>query len=105
MWWWLIGDFAIEIGSEFSYFASRIRGGQHPPTRTKRSFGRAFGVEGYAQVEDELRSNVYPASFATHTSYEDIRLAPYKASPLDLSRVHSAEDDDTYKSLESTQTT
>jgi len=87
-----VGDFAVEIGSEFSYFASRITGRQQQPGPTKRSFGQAFGVEGYAQVEGELRSNVYATSYAPRTSYDDdIWLTPYKASALDLSRVRSPE--------------
>jgi len=72
-----VGDFAVEIGSELTYFASRITGRQHPPAPTKRSLGQAFGVEGYAQVEGELRSNVYATSYASRTSYdEDIWLTP-----------------------------
>ena len=87
-----VGDFAVEIGSEFSYFASRITGRQ--PAPTKRSFGQAFGVGSYAQVEGELRSNVYSTTYASRTSYdEDIRLTPYKASALDLSRERSPEED------------
>jgi len=90
-----VGDFAVEIGSEFSYFANRIRGRHHQPAPTKRSFGHAFRVEGYAPVEDELRSNVYSTSYASRTSYdEDIRLTPYKASASDL---RSPEDVDVYR--------
>lgn len=93
-----VGDFAVEIGSEFTYFASRITGRQHQPASTKRSLGQAFGVEGYAPIEGELRSNVYATSSAPRTSYdEDIRLTPYKASTPDLSRVRSPEDIDTYR--------
>jgi hypothetical protein len=98
-----VGDFAVEIGSELSYFASSITGRLHQRAPTKRSFGRAFGVEGYAQVQGELRSNVYATTHASRTSYdEDIRLAPYKASALDMSRVDSPEDVDTYSREEST---
>ena len=87
-----IGDFAVEIGSEFSYFASRITGREHQPSPTKRSFGQAFGVEGYSQVEDELSSNVYATSYAPRMSYdEDIRLTPYKGSALDVSRARPPE--------------
>ena|SRR6266436_9626892 len=92
-----VGDFAVEISSAFSYFFSRVTGRQHQPAPTKRSFGQAFGVEGYAQVEGETRSNVYATTYASRTSYdEDIRLTPYKASALDLSRVHSPEDVDAH---------
>jgi hypothetical protein len=62
-------------------------------------------VEGYTQVEGELRSNV-SATYASRTSYdEDIRLTPYKASTLDLSRVCSPEDVDAYRPEESTLAT
>lgn len=55
------------------------------------------------QVEGELRSNVSATSYASHTSYdEDIRLAPYKASALVMSRVRSPEDVDAYRPEEST---
>lgn len=88
---------------EFNYFASRITGRLHQHAPTKRSFGMAFGVEGYAPVEGELRSNVHATSYASRTSYdEDIRLTPYKASALDLSRVRSPDDVDAYKPEEST---
>lgn len=93
-----VGDFAVEIGSEFSYFASRITGRQHQPT--KRSFGRAFGVESYVQVEG---SSEYATSYASHTGYdEDVHLTPYKASAPDLSRAGSSEDVDKYGPEEST---
>lgn len=86
-------DFAVEIGSALTYFASCITGRQHQPTN--RSFGKAFGVEGYTQVEGELRSSEYAASYPSRTSYdEDIWLTPYKASTLDLSRARPLEDDD-----------
>jgi hypothetical protein len=89
-----VGDFAVEIGSELSYFARRITGRQ--PAPTKRSFGRAFGVESYVQVEG---SNEYATSYAPHPSYgEDVQLTPYKASALDL---HSSEDVDKYNPEES----
>jgi len=42
-------DFALEIGSELRYFASRLTG-KRPPPETKRSLGQVFGVEGYAPV-------------------------------------------------------
>jgi hypothetical protein len=59
-------------------------------------------VEGYTQVEGE-QSNEYATSYASRTSYDDdIRLTPYKASTLDLSRVRSPEDVDEYKPEEST---
>ncbi|KAI0280622.1 DUF300-domain-containing protein [Russula aff. rugulosa BPL654] len=91
-------DFAVEIGSEFSYFASRITGRQHQPA--KRSFGRAFGVESYVQVEG---SSEYATSYASHTGYdEDVHLTPYKASAPDLSRAGSSEDVDKYGPKEST---
>lgn len=90
-------DFAMEISSQLTYFASRITGRQHRPATTKRSFGHAFGVEGYVPVEGELRSNV-SAPYASRTSYdEDIRLTPYKAGALDLSRMRSPEDVDAYR--------
>src|ERR1700755_2425188 len=54
-----VGDFAVEIGSEFTYFASRITGRRHQPAPTKRSLGQAFGVEGYAPIGGVLRSKVY----------------------------------------------
>jgi len=96
-------DFAVEIGSALTYFASRIRGRRHQPAPNKRSLGQAFGVEGYVPVEGELRSNEYATSYTSRSSYdEDIRLTPYKASPLDLSRVHSPEDVDAYRPEEST---
>jgi hypothetical protein len=60
-------------------------------------------VEGYAPLEGELRSNVHATSYASRTGYdEDIRLTPYKASALDLSRVRSPDDVDAYKPEEST---
>lgn len=76
----------VEIGSQFSYFASRITGRQHQLAPTKRTFGQAFGVESYAQLEGETRSS----SYAPRTSYdEDIWLTPYNASALDLSYARS----------------
>ncbi|KAI0291173.1 DUF300-domain-containing protein [Multifurca ochricompacta] len=46
-------DFAVEIGSELSFFASRLTG-RHPHTSGtgsgKAGFGQAFGVEGYTPV-------------------------------------------------------
>jgi hypothetical protein len=92
-----VGDFAVEIGSAISYFACRITGRQYQPT--KRSFGQAFGVDGYAKVEGESRSTVYVAQFASQTSYDDdIGLAPYKAG----SRLPKGVDG--YSSEESTVT-
>ncbi|KAH9970659.1 DUF300-domain-containing protein [Russula compacta] len=41
-------DFAVEIGAELAYFASRLRG-QQPPAPAKRNFGQAFRVEGYTE--------------------------------------------------------
>ncbi|KAN0107462.1 DUF300 domain containing protein [Russula decolorans] len=96
-------DFAVEIGLAFTYFANRIRGRLNHPVPTERSFAKAFGVEGYAPLEGELRINIHATSYASRTSYdEDIRLTPYKASALDLSRVRSPEDVDAYKPEEST---
>ncbi len=92
--WELAGDFAVEIGSDFAYFAYRIRGRQHLHQPTKRSFGQAFGVEGYVPIEGEQRSSVYATSYASRPSYDDIRLAPYQSSTLDLSHVHSLEGGD-----------
>ena len=57
-----VGDFVVEIGSELSYFASLITGRRHQPApSTKRSFGQAFDIESYVQVDldGELRSIAY----------------------------------------------
>ncbi|KAI0280624.1 DUF300-domain-containing protein [Russula aff. rugulosa BPL654] len=53
-------DFVVEIGSELSYFASLITG-RRPAPSTKRSFGQAFDIESYVQVDldGELRSIAY----------------------------------------------
>jgi hypothetical protein len=48
----LAGDFAVEIGSEFAYFASRLTG-RPPPAPTEPNFGQAFGVEGYSSEKGE----------------------------------------------------
>lgn len=40
-----VGDFAVEIGSALSYFASRFTG-RAPPEPTGRDLGQVFGVEG-----------------------------------------------------------
>jgi hypothetical protein len=96
-----VADFAVEIGSALTYFASCITGRQHQPT--ERSFGKAFGVEGYVPIEGELRSNEYAAPYASRTSYdEDIWLTPYKANALDLSRARSPEDVDASRPEQST---
>ena len=72
----LTGDFALEIGSEFRYFASRLTG-RRPPPESKRSLGQVFGVEGYAPVG---RDGAY-ALPVTRMSYDDdIRLVPYSGS-------------------------
>jgi hypothetical protein len=99
-----VGDFAVEIGLVFSYFASRITGRQHQPApTTKPSFGQAFGVESDVKVEGELGSNVYATQDASHVSLdEDIQLTLYKASALDLSHVRSPEDVDKYSPEQST---
>jgi len=69
-------DFAVEIGSELAYFASRLTG-RRPPPPTKRSLGQAFGVEGYYPAGADLQGGAYPLS-TTRTSYDDdIRLTPY----------------------------
>ena len=49
----LAGDFAVEIGSEFAYFASRLTG-RPPPAPTVPNLGQAFGVEGYSSEKGEL---------------------------------------------------
>jgi len=46
------GDFAVEIGSELSYFASRLSG-RPPPAPTVPNLGQAFGVEGYSPEKGE----------------------------------------------------
>jgi hypothetical protein len=46
------GDFAVEIGSELSYFASRFTG-RAPPEPTGRDIGQVFGVEGYSSEKGE----------------------------------------------------
>ncbi|KAH9992167.1 DUF300-domain-containing protein [Russula vinacea] len=46
-------DFAVEIGSEFAYFASRLTG-RPPPAPTVPNLGQAFGVEGYSSEKGEL---------------------------------------------------
>jgi hypothetical protein len=52
------GDFAVEIGSELAYFASRLTG--RPPSAPIRpNFGQAFGVEGYALARNESRGSTY----------------------------------------------
>jgi hypothetical protein len=100
--WVPLGDFAVEIGSELSYFARRITGRQSQAAPTKRSFGRDFGVESYVPVEG---SNEYSTSYAPDTSYgEGVQLTPYKASAQDLSLEHSSEDVDKYGPVESTLT-
>ncbi|KAF8476290.1 DUF300-domain-containing protein [Russula ochroleuca] len=43
-------DFAVEIGSEFAYFASRITG-RPPPAPIEPNICQAFGVEGYSSSE------------------------------------------------------
>ncbi|KAH9954598.1 organic solute transporter Ostalpha-domain-containing protein [Russula dissimulans] len=69
-------DFALEIGAEFRYFASRLTG-KRPPPVTKRGFGQVFGVESYAPVGGD---GAY-ASPVTRMSYDDdVRLVPYTGS-------------------------
>ena len=46
------GDFAVEIGSEFTYFARRLTGRRPPAPSTGKNFGQAFGVEGYPSEKD-----------------------------------------------------
>jgi hypothetical protein len=46
------GDFAVEIGSELAYFASRITG-RPPPAPTVPNLGQAFGVEDYSPGKAE----------------------------------------------------
>jgi hypothetical protein len=45
------GDFAVEIGSELSYFAKRITG-RRPSPPMGQNLGQAFGVEGYTSEKD-----------------------------------------------------
>jgi len=40
-------DFAVEIGSQLAYFASRLTG-RPPPVPTVPNLGQAFGVKGYS---------------------------------------------------------
>ncbi|KAI0259472.1 DUF300-domain-containing protein [Gloeopeniophorella convolvens] len=64
-------DFFVEIGSEFAFFGSWMRG-RHRAEPTRPDFGQAFGVEGYAPVGGKA---------PPRTSYDDdIRLAPYAAT-------------------------
>ncbi|KAI0294073.1 organic solute transporter Ostalpha-domain-containing protein [Multifurca ochricompacta] len=75
-------DFAVEIGSELSFFASRLTG-RHPHTSGtgsgKAGFGQAFGVEGYTPVGGARKSGggayVLPVSRMSYD--DDILLAPY----------------------------
>lgn len=47
-------------------------------------------------------SNEFTSSYASRPSFsEDVQLAPYKASALDVSREHSSEDVDKYNPEES----
>ena len=87
----LVGDFAIEIGSEFAFFSSRLR---HRPAPTTKTF-----AEGYAPVlESESRGEDSYASYTTRTSHDDdIRLESYKPTTLDLSQVGAPEQVDEYK--------
>ena len=91
--WRPVGDFAVEIGSQFSYFASRITGREYQQAPTKQTFGQAFGVESYAQEEEEVTSDVSATPYGRRTSYdEETRFTPYTASVLDLSRVRLPEE-------------
>jgi hypothetical protein len=89
--WGLVGDFAIEIGSEFTFFSSRLR---HGPAPTKVTF-----AEGYAPVlGSESRGEDAYALYTTRTSNDDdIRLESYKPTTLDLSQVGLPEQVDEYK--------
>ncbi|KAI9508983.1 DUF300-domain-containing protein [Russula earlei] len=73
-------DFAVEIGSELSYFASRLRG-RSPPAQTKLDSGKAFGVEGYAPVGGEPRGGAFALPVSRLSYDDDIRLVPYTGSP------------------------
>ena len=75
------GDFALEIGSELSYFVRRLTGRRSSaPTTDKTDLGRAFGVEGYSPIRGGQRRGAYPSS-VPRMSYDDhIRLTPYTGS-------------------------
>ena len=75
------GDFAVEIGSELAYFASRLMCRRPPPpTTNKRNLAQAFGVEGYAPVGGGQRGGAYPFSVTPKGYDDDIRLMPYTGS-------------------------
>lgn len=79
-----VGDFAVEIGAELSYFVNRFRGRRQRPS-AKLDFRQAFGgADGYAAASDERLRGAY-ALPVSRTSYDDdIRLAPYAASDTDV---------------------
>jgi len=68
-------DFAVEIGSELSYFVHRLTGRRSSaPTTSKTDLGRAFGVEDYSPIRGGQRG-------VPRMSYDDdIRLTPYTGS-------------------------
>jgi len=61
-------DFAVEIGSELSYFASRFTG-RAPPEPTGRDIGQVFGVEGYSSEKGEAGDTGIPS--AASPEYEE----------------------------------
>jgi len=72
------GDFAVEIGSELSYFVHRLTGRRSSaPTTSKTDLGRAFGVEDYSPIRGGQRGGV---SVPRMSYDDDIRLTPYTGS-------------------------
>lgn len=47
------GDFAVEIGSQFTYFARRFTGRPQPAPTGGRTLEQAFGVEEYEPEKEK----------------------------------------------------
>ena len=87
---YFVGDFAVEIGSELSYFGKRLTGRRALPP-AEQEFGQAFGATGYSPADGKSRGGAYALPVARMSYDDDIRLTPYAASQ---SRGQSASPDD-----------
>lgn len=76
-------DFAVEIGSELAYFASRLMCRRHsaPPTTDKSNLAQAFGVEGYAPVGGGQRRGSRSHADAGSPGHELDNIGKLEGSP------------------------
>jgi hypothetical protein len=95
------GDFAVEIGSELSYFVHRLTGRRSSARTTdKTDLGRAFGVEEYSPVRGGQRGGAYSLSVPRMSYDDDIRLTSYTGS-MSHADVGPPEHEDAEKLVES----